>query len=634
MVSVELHWRGAPGRRVEVLGDLPSWKRPRVMIEHAPGEYHLELELPPGVYRYKLRVDGSHWITDPRASSVDPAGGAGNGELVVGGSALPVLFAPDRRHVGRPPGLEIRFEVAGDTPPEGKVALLPSGEPAEVERTLASAGRSFWRARFSGPPPAPGASLELFGGRFELPAHARAPFARPPWLQGAVFYAIFVDRWRRGGGPDPTQATRDRPSTAQTWFGGDLDGITESLDHLAALGATALVLTPIGPARSPHRYDTLDLFRIDPALGGETAFLRLAGEAKARGLKLIVDAPLTHLHAEHPAFLDLLARQEASPYAGWFEVRHFPVTRADPTSYGHYYDRPELPWLDHRSPGARRHAIESVLRLAELGADGARLDAMDEADDGLWSELAAEVAVRHPSFLLLGEVVIDNLAHYAEDRGAHVATDFEHRELLVGFFATGGLDARTFWERSQIAEHRLGALPPEARLLFLDNHDTPRFRSLAITHDRLRLALAYLYFRPEPIWITYGTELGLAGGAAAGARDGVWCERLPMPALPARTETASLLADLARLRADLVAGGAGPISLEHAEGHLLVLSRRRGGAGGKIALALNAGGGRVALPARLRAAASLLEVNGRRSGSGGSGGALHAFSARVLLVSD
>ena len=55
------------------------------------------------------------------------------------------------------------------------------------------------------------------------------------------------------------------PGTSEQFFGGDLDGITEHLDHIQALGVNTVYLTPVFPARSNHRYDASTFDEIDPA---------------------------------------------------------------------------------------------------------------------------------------------------------------------------------------------------------------------------------------------------------------------------------------------------------------------------------------------------------------------------------
>jgi hypothetical protein len=185
---------------------------------------------------------------------------------------------------------------------------------------------------------------------------------------------------------------------------------------------------------------------------------------------------------------------------------------------------------------------------------------------------------------LLGEVVGDRPSRYAESRGIDVATDFEQREAMIAFFAKGAIGAEEFQSRVAFSQHRRGPFDPSARLSFLDNHDTARFLSLA-GHARLHLALTYLFFRPEPVWLTYGTEQDLAAGKELGYRlDDAWPERLPMPDPPwGETETGRVLRSLAKIRATM----RGPLIEVVASGPLLILERSDGR--GPVRVTFNAG---------------------------------------------
>ena len=66
----------------------------------------------------------------------------------------------------------------------------------------------------------------------------------PTWAAEAVVYQIFVDRFAKGNeaidppGVDPWGA---RP-TSRSFFGGDLAGIIDRLDHLVSLGVSCIYL--------------------------------------------------------------------------------------------------------------------------------------------------------------------------------------------------------------------------------------------------------------------------------------------------------------------------------------------------------------------------------------------------------
>jgi glycosidase len=578
-VPVRIELELAPRQPLLLVGDFPSWKRPVQMVEVAPGRYRADLELEPGLYRYRFRIGLTGWISDPNPKARDLAEGHDNALLIVGGTVPPLYFAPDRRHLAVFPDgrVLLHAEVDAGAPIPPHVWLAADGAerlelPIEVGR--ARGGRVPLSARGRLPP---GASASFgFAGTpahvFMLPPPIPASERPPDWLDGAVLYGIFVDRWRRSkrSPPDPRASSRSQASGPRVFYGGDLLGIAESLDELARLGVSAIVLTPVHKSESPHRYDPTDLQTIDPRLGGESALEQLVAAAHARGLRVIADVSVTHVHMYHRAFQSLIAESERSPYRSWFKVRRLPLRAGDRETYEFYYDRPDLPLLDLSAPEPRRHAIDAALQLVRLGVDGLRLDAMDDAPPSFWQQLRREVRKEKPDLLLLGEVVGDRPSRYSESLGIDVATDFEHREAMIAFFAKGAIDAEEFERRVAFSQHRRGPFDPSARLSFLDNHDTARFLSLA-GRAKLHLALTYLFFRPEPVSLTYGVEHDLAAGKDLGIRlDDAWPERLPLPdgALE-ETSTGRLIRELAKIRSKLY----GPVREVVASGPLLILER-------------------------------------------------------------
>ena len=101
----------------------------------------------------------------------------------------------------------------------------------------------------------------------------------PDWHLRSVVYEVFPATGSRAahtGRRSPTGPWRGSgtsslparaPQTPLEWYGGDLAGLEERLDHLEALGATTLYLTPFFPARSSHRYDASSFERVDPHPG-------------------------------------------------------------------------------------------------------------------------------------------------------------------------------------------------------------------------------------------------------------------------------------------------------------------------------------------------------------------------------
>src|SRR4029079_15173929 len=126
-------------------------------------------------------------------------------------------------------------------------------------------------------------------------------------------------------------------NTAFEYFGGDLRGVEERLDHIEALGANVIYLTPFFPAGSTHRYDSTTFDRVDPLLGGDEALASLTAAAHARGMRVIGDITPNHSGNSHEWFLAAQADPDAPErgfyyfddslphgYAAWWGIRHLP----------------------------------------------------------------------------------------------------------------------------------------------------------------------------------------------------------------------------------------------------------------------------------------------------------------------
>ena len=115
---------------------------------------------------------------------------------------------------------------------------------------------------------------------FRLTVHEGAP----AWMRDGVVYQVFPDRFARSAGADGRPlpewavpaAWDDEPRGAgpdvgTQYYGGDLAGVEERLDHLVALGVTTLYTTPVFPGRSNHRYAARTFDHGAPLRGGVAA---------------------------------------------------------------------------------------------------------------------------------------------------------------------------------------------------------------------------------------------------------------------------------------------------------------------------------------------------------------------------
>ena len=132
------------------------------------------------------------------------------------------------------------------------------------------------------------------------------PPHRPAWWRNSVIYQLYVRSFADTNGDGI----------------GDLDGVTDHLDHIESLGVDGLWLNPCYP--SPNRdggYDVADYTTIDERYGGLPAFERLRDGAHARGLKLLIDLVPNHCSAEHEWFRQAVAGAPGSPERARFIFR-------------------------------------------------------------------------------------------------------------------------------------------------------------------------------------------------------------------------------------------------------------------------------------------------------------------------
>ena len=167
---------------------------------------------------------------------------------------------------------------------------------------------------------------------------------------------------------------------------GDLAGIERRLDHIAALGASALWLSPIYPSPlADFGYDVSDHRDVDPVYGTLATFDRLVAAAHDRGLRVLLDLVPCHTSIEHPWFTDhpdwyiwAEGRGDGPPnnWLAAFGGSAWTRDRASGRWYLHSF-YPEQPDLDWRHPGVVRAMQEVVRFWLDRGVDGFRIDAID-----------------------------------------------------------------------------------------------------------------------------------------------------------------------------------------------------------------------------------------------------------------
>jgi alpha amylase-like protein len=309
------------------------------------------------------------------------------------GSELHVLERPDEL------GGEatVRVRMPRGTADRVLLRYARDGEPRTVEalRDEETADETWWRATFPVYNPSTRYRWLLAGGEvgwasltgnglapYELPSsddYVLALGDGPDWHLGSVVYQVFPDRFASSGTertPPPWAVPRAwgepptgrGPSTPREWYGGDLLGIEQHLDHVESLGANVIYMTPIFPAGSTHRYDATTFDHVDPLLGGDEALASLARAAHGRGMKLVGDLTPNHTGVRHEWFRAARESPDAPERAFYY------FDPSLPNGYEAWLGVPSLPKLDWRSAPLRERMRGVVRHWLDAGLDGWRID--------------------------------------------------------------------------------------------------------------------------------------------------------------------------------------------------------------------------------------------------------------------
>jgi cyclomaltodextrinase / maltogenic alpha-amylase / neopullulanase len=486
---------------VHLAGSFNGWSKDATPMRHeGEGLFIAEVPLPEGVHHYKFVIDGEHWVNDPDSDREleEPDG--------FGGVNSAVLIGPDIRRAAPPQPNHVNLDFVSheaDYTPDSRLRLRVRAQAGDVERVLVEVVgldphelHAITTER----------GYDIFGGvvhysarpegvRYQRPAYrfllsdgtetiaynsitrhqlflAPDPVIEvPEWARHAVWYQIFPERFRNGDpSNDPAEHWYENliPWTADWWdahvehgevagqenfyrghgnvwrrrYGGDIQGLIESLPYLRELGVNAIYLNPVFKAESMHKYDAGDFRHIDDRFGfkgdideleGETddpatwqwtktdlLFLDFLAEAKKQGFRVIIDGVWNHTGREHYAFQDVLKHGQNSTYADWFEITdwgtggepgqpggiqwaawdgpsgHLPVFRKDPEK--------------GLAPGPYEHIMAITERWmapdgdVSRGIDGWRLDVANEVPHEFWIRWREHVKSINPDAYITGEL--------------------------------------------------------------------------------------------------------------------------------------------------------------------------------------------------------------------------------------
>lgn len=326
-----------------------------------------------------------------------------------------------------------------------------------------------------------------------------------------------------------------------------LDAVTERLDHIAGLGATALQLGPVFESTA-HGYDTADYFTVDRRLGDDATLRHLSAEVHRRGMRLVLDGVLNHVGRDFWAFRDVRERGPASPYAGWFHLDFAGRSPYDDDfAYEGWAGHHDLVKLDVDNPQVREHLFAAVAQWIErYDVAGLRLDAADVLSADFVRALAAHARRLRDDIWLVGEMVSGDYTRLAGPGLLDGCTNYELYKSLWSAHAD-----RNYFELAFALNRQYGPDGIYRGLRhgsFADNHDVDRVGSSVGDPAHLYPLYGLLLTVPGTPSVYYGSEWGVRGRRSADS------DRQLRPAfaelVPEQPALADAIRRLARLRAE------------------------------------------------------------------------------------
>ena len=355
------------------------------------------------------------------------------------------------------------------------------------------------------------------------------------WWKNAVVYQVYPRSFQDSNGDGL----------------GDIPGIIRRLDYLQTLGIDVIWLSPVYESpQDDNGYDISDYRGIFREFGTMEDMETLIREAKARGIKIVMDLVAHQTSDEHPWFLEARSTRD-SRYRDYYIWRDGnPDTPPndlkscfggsawewdDETGswYLHLFSRkqPDLNW---ENPKMRRDMYDMINWWLDKGIGGFRLDVIDtigKEPDRLITgngpklhdyirEMSAATFQNH-DVMTVGETwsaTVDNAKLYSNPDGSELSMIFQFQHIQVGWseeFGKWKQEKKDFVKIKQIFSTWQRELRGKGwNSLFWDNHDLPRAVSSFGEDGQYRTesakALAtFLHGLQGTPYIYQGEELGM-----------------------------------------------------------------------------------------------------------------------------
>ncbi|MDG1710504.1 MAG: alpha-amylase family glycosyl hydrolase [Schleiferiaceae bacterium] len=358
--------------------------------------------------------------------------------------------------------------------------------------------------------------------------------------QRDLIYLVTPDRFVNGNKDnDIVKGLREKTINRNEGFsrhGGDLQGLTNHLDYIKSLGASAVWTNPIlindMPVYSYHGYAITDHYKVDPRFGGMKAYKKYSRELHKREMKLVMDVIPNHMGTynrlfQHPpdsAWInswplnsDLDERGEVDStaltnhrYTSIFDPYAAPIDKKQFTDGWFVHSMVDINQRDQR---CSNYLIQNSLWwIEEVGVDAFRVDTWVYPDQNFMDNWSKQIHKVFPNFFIFSEAWVHDGSsqrfYFNEHKTLDGAADF-----MMYSSWKDALENPTTWNSGLNTFYKNLGLDyqyksPSNFITFLDNHDEGRFFG-KIKEDMslYKMGIAMLYTMRGIPCLLYGTEI-------------------------------------------------------------------------------------------------------------------------------